>query len=106
MHGVSNEDGGTRLADKATLREKEKDHVSGKGLWLVRCTVHVPGRNSRRKPMRARGCVPVKSPKVTFGWKCGFARKCADAGLAEAGGRRAVLAELAESEFDTKKNLL
>ena len=77
--------------------------MSGKGLWLVRCTVHVPGRNSRRKPMRARGCVPVKSPKVTFGWKCGFARKCADAGLAEAGGRRAVLAELAESEFDAKK---
>ena len=47
--------------------------------------------------------MPVKSPKVTFGWKCGFARKCADAGLAEAGGRRAMLAELAESEFDTKK---
>ena len=38
------------------------------------------------------GCASVKSPKVTFGWKCGFARKCADAGLAEAGGRRAVLA--------------
>ena len=77
--------------------------MSGKGLWLVRCIVHVPERNSRRKPMRARGCVPVKSPKVTFGWKCGFARKCADVGLAEAGGRRAMLAELAESEFDTKK---
>ena len=45
----------------------------------------------------------MKSPKVTFGWKCGFARKCADAGLAEAGGRRAMLAELAESGLDTKK---
>ena len=56
--------------------------------------------------MRARGCVPVKSPKVTFGWKCGFARKCADAGLAEAGGRRAMLAELAESGLDAKKSVM
>ena len=48
----------------------------------------------------------MKSPKVTFGWECGFARKCADAGLAEAGGRRAMLAELAESGLDAKKNLL
>ena len=73
--------------------------------WIMVGAMHRArlGRNSRRKPMRARGCVPVKSPKVTFGWKCGFARKCADAGLAEAGGRRAMLAELAESEFDTKK---
>ena len=53
--------------------------------------------------MRVRGCALAESPKVTFGWKCGFARKCADAGLAEAGERRAALAELAESEFDTKK---
>ena len=30
LHGVSDGDGGTRLADKVTLREKEKDHVSGK----------------------------------------------------------------------------
>ena len=32
--------------------------------------------------------------------------KGVDAGLAEAGGRRAMLAELAESGLDTKKNLL
>ena len=50
--------------------------------------------------------MPVKSPKATFGWECGFARKCADAGLAEAGGRRAMLAELAESGFDAKKSVM
>ena len=48
----------------------------------------------------------MKSPKITFGWKCGFARKCADAGLAEAGERHAAQAELAESEFDTKKSVM
>ena len=53
--------------------------------------------------MRVRGCALAESPKVTFGWKSGFVRKCADAVLAEAGERRAALAELAESEFDTKK---
>ena len=79
--------------------------MSRKGQWSGAMHRARPGRNSRRKPMRVRGCVPVKSPKVTFGWECGFARKCADAGLAEAGGRRAVLAELAESGLDTK-NLL
>ena len=30
LHGVSDGDGGTRLADKVILREKEKDHVSRK----------------------------------------------------------------------------
>ena len=73
--------------------------------WIMVGAMHRArsGRNSRRKPMRVRGCAPVKSPKVTFGWKSGFVRKCADAVLAEAGERRAALAELAESEFDTKK---
>ena len=52
-----------------------------------------------------RGCASARLPKVTFGWICGFARKCADAGLAEAGERCARLAELAESEFDTKDML-
>ena len=51
------------------------------------------------------GCALARSPKVTFGWKCGFAGKCADAGLAEADERQPVpgaASKLAESELDTK----
>ena len=51
--------------------------------------------------VRSRGITEAK-----FRWKTVSARKCADGGRAEAGERRAALAELAESELDEKKNVL
>ena len=56
--------------------------------------------------MRVRGCALVKSPKVKHERKAVSTRKCVDDDWAEAGGRRAILAELAEFGIDTKKNLL
>ena len=90
MHDVSDGDGGTRLADTAHNAKRKIPCTQEKGCGLVRCTALVLGRNSRREPMRMRGCASVESPEAKFGWKTGFARKCADDGRAEAGERQPV----------------
>ena len=109
LHGVSNGGCGTRLSCMDSPREKENVHVSRKKEIMVGA-VHLarPGRNSRRKPMRGRGCVPVKLPRVSFGWKAVFVRKCADDGWAEAGERRRparTQGQLVEFGIDTKNVL-
>ena len=89
-----------------TRKKKGESHVSRKRQWSGAMHRARPGRNSRRKPMRVRGCAPVKSPKVKFGWKAVSVRKCADDGLAEAGERRRPARTNSWNSELTQKNLL
>ena len=66
-----------------------------------------PGRNSRRKPMRGRGCGFAESQPCRVRMEVTLCEEMRGrGGLAEAGERRVPQGQLAESGLDRKKSVM